>query len=133
MHPHSPFSKKMSGTYLHLCAAITYTNSLFWSNCQLKVPNHSSEQKIWISCLLLWAEYSNFLFREVIWHLLLAKIKILSEIKPLLMNLVYFHSIISDGGSKKPSTNEEYVPQCEKKAIKMSFHLAPSMAERWWT
>ena len=38
------------------------------SHCQTMVPNHSPEQKIWISCLLLWAVNSNFLLRTVIWH-----------------------------------------------------------------
>ena len=42
-----------------------------WSHCQQKVPNYSTEQKIWISCLLLWARNLNFLHRGVIWHLLL--------------------------------------------------------------
>ena len=65
-----------------------YTQKVFliWSHCQQKVPNHSPEYKIRISCLLLGtgAGNSNFLLRRVIWHLLLVMVpikSITSEIK----------------------------------------------------
>ena len=43
------------------------------------MTNYSPEQKICISCLLLWVGNSSFLLRRVIWHLL---VKIPSETKP---------------------------------------------------
>ena len=53
---------------------VAYSQKVFWlwTHCQKKVQNLSPEQKIWISYLMNMVGNSNFLFRGVIWHLLLA-------------------------------------------------------------
>ena len=53
-------------------------------------PNHYPELEIWISCLLLWAEISNFKFRIVIWSNLFWRFEkriSLSEKKPPLLEI----------------------------------------------
>ena len=63
---------------------LAYSQKVFWlwSHSQKKVQNLFPEQKIWINYLTNRAGNSNFLFRGVIWHLLLAMgPKIPSDIK----------------------------------------------------